>query len=44
MSADALHHLKELREARIVDPERHGLWAYHDVIPDALEELSAWLN
>jgi ArsR family transcriptional regulator len=38
------HHLKVLREAGIVDSERQGLWAYYYVVPDALEELSAWLT
>jgi ArsR family transcriptional regulator len=38
------HHLKKLREAGIVDSERHGLWAYYYVIPGALKELSAWLG
>jgi len=38
------HHLKKLRDAGIVDSERRGLWAYYYVIPDALEELSAWLS
>jgi ArsR family transcriptional regulator, arsenate/arsenite/antimonite-responsive transcriptional repressor len=38
------HHLKKLREAGIVDFERRGLWAYYYVVPDALEELSAWLS
>ena len=38
------HHLKKLREAGIVDSERRGLWAYYYVIPEALEELSAWLS
>src|SRR5918994_642483 len=38
------HHLKVLREAGIVSSERQGLWAYYYVIPDALEELAAWLN
>jgi ArsR family transcriptional regulator, arsenate/arsenite/antimonite-responsive transcriptional repressor len=38
------HHLKKLREAGIVDSERRGLWAYYYVIPDALEELTAWLS
>ncbi len=38
------HHLKRLRDAGIVDSERQGLWAYYYVIPDALEELSAWLS
>jgi ArsR family transcriptional regulator len=36
------HHLKVLRDAGIVGSERRGLWAYYYVIPDALEELSAW--
>ena len=38
------HHLKVLREAGIVGSERRGLWAYYYVIPDTLEELSAWLS
>ena len=38
------HHLKKLRAAGIVDSERRGLWAYYYVNPDALEELSEWLN
>jgi ArsR family transcriptional regulator len=37
------HHLKVLREADLVGSERRGLWAYYYVVPDALEELSAWL-
>ena len=38
------HHLKVLRDAGVVGCERHGLWAYYFVIPDALEELSGWLS
>ena len=38
------HHLKVLREAGLVGSERRGLWAYYYVIPDAVEELSAWLR
>ena len=38
------HHLKVLRDAGILDSERKGLWAYYYVVPDALEELSAWLS
>ena len=38
------HHLKVLRLAGIVGSERQGLWAYYYVIPDALEELAAWLS
>ena len=37
------HHLKKLREAGIVDSERRGLWAYYYVLPEALDELAAWL-
>jgi ArsR family transcriptional regulator len=40
-----LHHLKMLRQAGIVGSEREGLWAsYYNVIPDALDELSGWLQ
>lgn len=38
------HHLKVLRDAGIVDSEREGLWAYYYVNPEAMEELSTWLN
>src|SRR5438445_10942235 len=38
------HHLKVLRQAGLVGSEREGLWAYYYVIPDTLEELSAWLR
>src|SRR3569832_567407 len=38
------HHLKKLREAGIVDSERQGLWAYYYVLPEALDELTAWLG
>jgi ArsR family transcriptional regulator len=38
------HHLKVLREAGIVGSERRGLWAYYYVLPEPLEEFSAWLG
>jgi ArsR family transcriptional regulator len=38
------HHLKVLRGAGIVGSKREGLWAYYFVIPEALEELAAWLS
>src|ERR1700755_2214261 len=38
------HHLKKLREAGIVGSERRGLWAYSYVVPESLEEFSAWLS
>lgn len=37
------HHLKRLRDAGLIDVERRGLWSFYYVLPDALEELSAWL-
>jgi ArsR family transcriptional regulator len=38
------HHLRILREAGIVDSEKHGLWSFYYVRPEAVEELSAWLS
>ena len=38
------HHLKKLRDARIVDSERQGLWAYYYVLPGALDDFSSWLS
>jgi ArsR family transcriptional regulator, arsenate/arsenite/antimonite-responsive transcriptional repressor len=38
------HHLRKLREAGIVGVERRGLWAFYYVLPDAIEELRAWLS
>jgi ArsR family transcriptional regulator, arsenate/arsenite/antimonite-responsive transcriptional repressor len=38
------HHLKVLRDAGIVGSERRGLWAYYYVIPERLQELTAWLS
>lgn len=38
------HHLKVLRDAEIVGVERHGLWAFYFVLPEAMEELRAWLR
>jgi ArsR family transcriptional regulator len=38
------HHLKKLRDAGIVDSEKRGLWVYYYVMPDALDELAAWLR
>ncbi len=38
------HHLRKLREAGLVGSERRGLWAYYYVRPEAMEELSTWLD
>lgn len=35
------HHLRLLREAGLIDAERHGLWAYYFVKQDALAALRA---
>lgn len=35
------HHLKLLREAGLVDSEKHGLWVYYRVRRDALAALRA---
>jgi ArsR family transcriptional regulator len=45
MSQPALaKHLKVLVGAGVIGTERRGLWAYYFALPDALEELRAWLN
>lgn len=38
------HHLRLLREAGLVDSERHGPWAYYFVRRDALEELRSRMS
>src|ERR687889_507477 len=38
------HHLKKLRDASLVDSERRGLWAYYYVLPEALDDLGAWMH
>lgn len=44
MSQPALaKHLKVLVNAGVVGTERRGLWAYYFLIPESLQELTAWL-
>ena len=38
------HHLKILRDAGVLDSEKHGLFVYYYVNPGALAELAAWLH
>ena len=38
------HHLEEAARGRHRRLRARGLWAYYYVIPEALEELSAWLS
>jgi ArsR family transcriptional regulator, arsenate/arsenite/antimonite-responsive transcriptional repressor len=38
------HHLKVLRDAGVLECERQGLWSYYYVLPEALDELAAWLG
>ena len=33
------HHLRILRNAGLVEAERHGTWAYYRLVPDAIERL-----
>ena len=35
------HHLRILRDAGLVESERHGTWAYYRLAPDAIERLRA---
>ena len=45
MSQPALaKHLKVLVGAGVIGTERHGLWAYYFLLPEALEELRTWLS
>src|SRR3954451_21693819 len=38
------HHLKLLREAGLIDCEKHGLWAYYFVRREAVTALRARVN
>jgi ArsR family transcriptional regulator len=38
------HHLKQLREAGLIDGERRGTWIYYRVVPDRLALLSTLLG
>ena len=38
------HHLRKLIDAGLVNVERRHKWAYYTVNPDALKELTSWLN
>jgi ArsR family transcriptional regulator, arsenate/arsenite/antimonite-responsive transcriptional repressor len=45
MSQPALaKHLKVLVNAGVVATERRGLWAYYYLVPNATDELVAWLS
>ena len=33
------HHLRVLRDAGLVEAERRGTWAYHRLVPEAIERL-----
>jgi ArsR family transcriptional regulator len=37
------HHLKVLRDAGIVDSEKHGLWNFYYVKREAIDGLGTWL-
>ncbi len=41
--ATVSHHLKVLRDAGIVDSEKHGVWAFYYVKREFLDQLGSWL-
>ncbi|MFK0014428.1 ArsR/SmtB family transcription factor [Streptomyces sp. NPDC091027] len=38
------HHLKQLRQAGLIDSERRGTWVYYRLLPEAVERLGAVLR
>jgi ArsR family transcriptional regulator, arsenate/arsenite/antimonite-responsive transcriptional repressor len=38
------HHLRVLREAGVLEVERHGIWSNYRIAPSAIAELAAWLE
>jgi ArsR family transcriptional regulator len=38
------HHLRVLREARLIDCERRATWVYYWIVPSALAAMSALLD
>lgn len=38
------HHLTKLADAGLVSVERRHRWAYYSISPEALKELTTWLN
>ncbi|NIP56818.1 MAG: helix-turn-helix transcriptional regulator, partial [Gemmatimonadetes bacterium] len=37
-------HLKKLKEAGVVSDRRDGRWVYYSLVPEALEEMRAFLG
>lgn len=37
-------HLRKLKEAGVVTDTRHGRWVYYSLVPEALEEMRAFLG
>ncbi len=38
------HHLRVLREARLIEGERRGTWVYYRPVPDSLKQLAGLLR
>jgi ArsR family transcriptional regulator len=38
------HHLRKLVDARLLDVERRGRWAYYSINPQSLQEIRSWLS
>ncbi len=37
-------HLKKLKDAGLISDRRHGRWVYYALVPEALEEMRAYLG
>lgn len=37
-------HLKKLKDAGVVSDRRHGRWVYYSLVPEALEDMRAFLG
>jgi ArsR family transcriptional regulator, arsenate/arsenite/antimonite-responsive transcriptional repressor len=38
------HHLRILRDAGLVESQRHGTWAYYRLVPEAIDRLRGVLE
>lgn len=38
------HHLKQLRQAGLIDSERRGTWVYYRLLPEATDRLATMLT
>lgn len=38
------HHLKQLRQAGLIDGERRGTWVYYRIVPETVDRVAAFLD